>query len=254
MDRHEALARELEKEHRDGVRFHAIEELSDLDSAYGVQRHYVASSIGSDRVAGYKIGLTSRRMQIMCGIDHPISGAIDRRRILRSGARLNRPDFHHLGLEFEICARLGRDLGGDGRLARREVEDAVDAVCPAIEVIDDRHADYATLHCATLVADNSWNAGAILGEFRPPPADLAGVEGVVLENGVEIGRGKGSDALGHPFEPLTWLANRLAAAGGMLRKGDIVMTGSIVTTRFPVSAFTYRFEVTGLGVVEVSGE
>jgi len=31
------------------------------------------------------------------------------------------------------------------------------------------------------------------------------------------------------------------------------MTGSIVTTRFPEAAFSYRFDVGGLGTVEVSG-
>jgi 2-oxo-3-hexenedioate decarboxylase/2-keto-4-pentenoate hydratase len=31
------------------------------------------------------------------------------------------------------------------------------------------------------------------------------------------------------------------------------MTGSIVTTRFPAGPFTYRFDVSGLGSVHVSG-
>ena len=48
-------------------------------------------------------------------------------------------------------------------------------------------------------------------------------------------------------------ANHLAAQGDGLKKGDIVMTGSIVTTKFPTGAFNYRFDVTGLGSVEVSG-
>jgi 2-keto-4-pentenoate hydratase len=71
--------------------------------------------------------------------------------------------------------------------------------------------------------------------------------------GAELARGHGADALGHPFVPLAWLANHLAAKGRQLRKGDIVMTGSIVTTRFPTAPFTYRFDVAGLRSVEVSG-
>jgi len=76
---------------------------------------------------------------------------------------------------------------------------------------------------------------------------------VAYQDGVEIGRGKGADALGHPFEPLAWLANHLGMQGEGLKKGDIVMTGSIVTTRFPQAAFSYRFDVSSLGSVEVSG-
>ena len=157
-------------------------------------------------------------------------------------------------IEFEICARLGRDLPlRTTPYTREEVTTAVDAVCAAIELVDDRKADYATLDCRSLVADNSWNAGVILGAFVVPPSALDEVVGVAYQDGIEIGRGKGADALGHPFEPLVWLANHLAGQGEGLKKGDIVMTGSIVTTRFPEAAFSYRFEVTGLGSVEVSG-
>ena len=107
--------------------------------------------------------------------------------------------------------------------------------------------DYSVLDINTLVADNSWNAGVVLGKFVPPPARLDVLEGIAYQDGTEIARGHGADALGHPFVPLAWLANHLAANGRQLRKGDIVMTGSIVTTRFPTAPFTYRFDVAGLG-------
>ena len=58
--------------------------------------------------------------------------------------------------------------------------------------------------------------------------------------------------LGHPFVPLAWLANHLARTGVSLRAGDIVMTGSLVPTRFPTQAETYSFELIGLGSVELS--
>jgi 2-oxo-3-hexenedioate decarboxylase/2-keto-4-pentenoate hydratase len=241
-------------EHREGKDFHAFDGLPDLATAYRVQKAYVGRVLGDDRIAGYKIGLTSQRMQTKCGIDHPISGAIFAKRVLNSGAKLRATDYRHLGLEFEICARLGRDLSPrKAPYSREEIGAAVDAVCAAVELVDDRHADYAVLDCKSLVADNSWNAGVVLGRFVAPPPALEKVEGVVYQNGTEIGRGSGADALGHPFEPLAWLANHLAAQGEGLKKGDVVMTGSIVTTRFPEGAFNYRFDVTGLGSVEVSG-
>ena len=249
-----STAKLIAAEHREGKDFHRLEDLPDLAAAYQVQKVYLGEIIGADRIAGYKIGLTSQRMQAMCGIDHPISGAVFGGRVMNSGAKLRIADYHHLGLEFEICARLGRDLvPRKTPYTRDEVGAAVDAVCAAIELVDDRHADYAVLDCRSLVADNSWNAGVVLGTFVEPPSVLDGVVGVVYQDGVEIGRGRGADALGHPFEPLAWLANHLAVQGEGVRKGDIVMTGSIVTTRFPQAAFSYRFDVSGLGSVEVSG-
>ncbi len=249
------IADQLAAEHRNRVKFHRIDGIGGLQAAYRVQDAYVASIIADDTRAGYKIGLTSRRMQEMCGIDRPVSGTIFSSRVMRSGARLALDEYGHLGLEFEICCRLGRDLvPGDGPVTPEQAGDAIDAVAAAIELVDDRHADYSVLDINTLVADNSWNAGVVLGDFVPPPGRLDAMEGVAYQDGEEIGRGYGADALGHPFIPLAWLANHLADSGRTLRKGDIVMTGSIVTTRFPSGPFTFRFDIAGLGSVEVHGE
>jgi len=51
---------------------------------------------------------------------------------------------------------------------------------------------------------------------------------------------------------VAWLASHLAAQGSGLRAGDIVMTGSIVTTKFPDRPASYRFDVRGLGSVDVT--
>jgi 2-keto-4-pentenoate hydratase len=248
------IAAQLVAEHRDGSKFHRLQGMDDLADAYQVQNDYVTAIIGTDLAVGYKIGLTSKRMQQMCGIDQPIRGTIFGRRVVASGAHLPQSGYQHLGLEFEICVRLGRDLiAGTTPFTPESAGDAVDAVAAAIELVDDRHADYSVLDVETLVADNSWNAGIVVGSFVPPPAHLDTVEGIAYQDGVEISRGRGADALGHPFVPLAWLANHLTASGQALRKGDVVMTGSIVTTRFPTGRFNYRFDVSGIGSVEVSG-
>lgn len=228
--------------------------MNDLAEAYRVQDAYVAAIIGDSAVAGYKVGLTSHRMQRMCGIDHPVRGTIFANRVLGSGVHLSLAEFGHLGLEFETCVRLGHDLIPDGvPFTPERAGAAVEAVAAAIELVDDRHADYGALHCRTLVADNSWNAGIVLGAFTPPPPRLEDVEAIAYQDGAELARGRGADALGHPFVPLAWLANSLAAVDRFLRGGDLVMTGSIVTTRFPNGPFRCRFDISGIGSVEVSG-
>lgn len=250
----QGAARGLARDHRENRRFEAVAGLPDLATAYRVQEAYVAEMAGDDRVLGYKIGLTSKQMQEMCGVAHPIAGAVLGRRVMRSGARLRLGDYGRLGVEFEICVRLGRDLPARATsYTRAEVAAAVDGVCAAVELVDDRNADYATLDVASLVADNSWNAGIVLGEIVTPPADLATVAAIAWLDDVEIGRGVGADALGHPYETLVWLSSHLAAAGRGLKAGDLVMTGSLVRTCFPDKAFAYRFEVAGIGGVEVSG-
>src|SRR5215470_3290591 len=253
MSTHDELAQTLMREHAAGTRFHPMG-LADLAAAYGVQRRFVelmGETAGA--VAGYKIGLTSARMQKMCGIDQPIAGAIFGTRVMASGVTLQARRYHHVGLEFEVGVRLGRDLPrAQAPFTRERVAEAVDGVCAAVEVVDDRHADYATLEALSLIADNSWNAGAVLGTFATSWDNLEEASGVVWLNGQEIDRGYGRDVLGHPFVPLAWLANHHAESGGALRAGDVVLTGSLITTRFPKEAGAFRYELAGIGTVELA--
>jgi 2-keto-4-pentenoate hydratase len=229
--------------------------LPSLTVAYAVQRCYMGTLAAAldTRLAGYKIGLTSPRMQAMCGIDSPIAGRVLATRLLADGAVLRRADYGRLGIEFEIGVRLGRDLPASAAPHRYgTVAAAVAAVAPAVEVVDDRHAEYQGLDMASLVADNAWNAGIILGTWLSAWPALDELTGVVYRDGAECDRGHGRDVLGHPFHALTWLANHLADSGEGLRTGDVVATGSIVPTRFPSDPQAYRYTLAALGEINFS--
>lgn len=249
-------ARRLSSEHASGTRHTSLSRefgITDLPAAYDVQEAFVPLLTERHGTpCGYKIGLTSKPMQEMCGIDTPIAGVVLEGRRLANGARISLADYGRVGIEFEVTVRMGADLGAGADLDA--VSAAVDRVCASFELIDDRAADYAALDVLSLVADNSWNAAAVLSEFVEPPHDLAGVVGTLFRNGEEIGSGPGSAALGHPYEPVRWLADHLAGRGGALRKGDIVMTGSLMKTLFPEAGENYRFTVSGIGDVTVSFE
>jgi 2-keto-4-pentenoate hydratase len=234
--------------------FASAHAIVDLATAYAVQDALVARlrRDGATPV-GYKVGLTSPRMQAMCRIDQPIAGVVLSGRVHRSGGDIPLARFVHAGLEFEVGIRMGRDLPArDTPFSRADVARAVDAVCPAFEVIEDRRADYKKLDVLELVAENSWNGGIVLGEFRSTWPDLEAIEGVVELNGARIDQGHGRDVLGHPFEPLAWLANHLGRRGGMLRAGDVVLTGSMAPTRFPTPGDKFRFTLAGLGDVSAT--
>lgn len=225
----------------------------DIPGAYRIQAAY--NRLQENRYGlrrGYKIGLTSKRMQAMCGVDHPNSGVVFDKRVYASGVTLSLSSLVHLGIEFECCARLGRSLGPrDREYTLAEVEAAVDAVAPAFEVIDDRNSAYP-LDLLSLIADNSWNEGNVLGKFSNRWPDLANTRSILECNGKVIDEGKGSDVLGHPFEPLRWLANNLSRHGETLNAGEIVLTGSWVTTRFPKAGEHYKYSIEGVGSVELS--
>jgi 2-keto-4-pentenoate hydratase len=250
----DAVARQLLDEHAARIDYHPLDAstgVRDLASAYGVQRRFVDLMIPkAGAPVGYKIGLTSPRMQKMCGINEPLAGKVLASRVAHDGVTLHRDRYCRLGLEFEVGVRLGRDLPArSAPFAMDEVAKAVDGVCAAVEIVDDRHADYAKLEALSLIADNAWNAGIVLGPFATRWGDLAAAAGVVALNGHEVDRGFGRDALGHPFLSLTWLANHLAGERDGLKKGDVVLTGSLVPTRFPKEPGKYRYELSGIGAV-----
>jgi 2-keto-4-pentenoate hydratase len=243
-------------QHKANQRFKALgppDTPANISDAYDIQERYVAllqSAHGGP--VGYKVGLTSATMQAFCGIDHPIAGVVLKSRLHRSGATIRRSDFGRLGLEFEIAVRIKSDVPATSvPLTAEAIRPHIDGVCAAVELVDDRSADYTNLDVLSLVADNSWNAGIVLSEFLTDWPDLESVLGRATKGDEAIGEGYGRDILGHPFNSVAWLATQLASRGAGLKAGQIVMTGSVMKTIFPAEDATYRFDLAPIGSVEV---
>ena len=224
-----------------------------IADAYDIQDKYVALLRGEHGdTVGYKVGLTSATMQTFCGIDHPIAGVVLASRVHRSGATVRRADYGRLGLEFEIAVRIKSDVPAtDAPCTAEMIAPHVGGVCAAVEIVDDRAADYSSLDVLSLVADNSWNGGIVLSEFSSKWPDLESVLGRATKDGVGIGEGHGRDILGHPFNSVAWLATQLNSRGEGLKAGQVVMTGSVMKTVFPDADAIYRFDLEGIGVVDV---
>src|SRR5882762_3508537 len=141
------VASKLMHEHATGCRFNPLgpeSGVSDLAAAYAVQRLFVELlNPNGTAPAGYKIGLTSARMQAMCGVDVPLSGVVLAGRVYGTNVELSLSEFGHLGLEFEIGVKIRRDLPrSKAPFDTNAVTAVVGGVCAAVEVIDDRCADY----------------------------------------------------------------------------------------------------------------
>jgi 2-keto-4-pentenoate hydratase len=224
-----------------------------LDEAYAVRQEFerIEMARGRGAVAGYKIGLTTPIMQQLCGVDEPCYGAIFATELHHGRAELAAGNYCRLGIETEIAVRLGEDLpqGGD----HTRVAAAVESCMAAIELLEDLRHDYKRLSAAAMVAGNVWNAGAVLGapvtDWRR--IDLAQATARLTINGTEIGHGKGGDVMGNPLNALAWLANKLAADGAPLRRGMVVLTGSMVPIQFPAPGDRVVVEVSGLGAAEL---
>ena len=227
-----------------------------LDEAYAIQAEIVARALraGSDSIAGYKVGLTTAKMQAFCGVNEPIAGRIFQSGVRASGATLRKSGFHRLGIESEMALRVGKPV--PPLSASEDVTDlirCVDAIAAAFEVVDDRDADYAHLEASSLAAENGWNRGVVLGEPMSPAdfGDLCGLQGRLLVNGEPVGAGSSSDVMSGPLSVLSWVAQFARDNGGELRPGQWIMTGSIIPTKFAVIGDTYTFELGALPPVMV---
>jgi 2-oxo-3-hexenedioate decarboxylase/2-keto-4-pentenoate hydratase len=202
---------------------------------------------------GYKIGCTSAVMQRYLDIPHPCGGGVFARGVHASGVALRASDFVRVGVECEIAVKLARDLApAQAPFTADSAAEAIEAYLPAIEIVDDRYVQWETMGAPTLVADDFFAAGCVLGQAVPRAAapELLAVTGRAMINGAEVGQGTGADVLGHPHNALAWLANHLAADGRALRAGEIVLTGSLVKTIWLEAGDRVEMQLDGLGTVQ----
>lgn len=205
---------------------------------------------GYGEPAGRKIGCTTTVMQEFLGIPNPCAGLVYAPTVRDFDGEFDHASFLHVGVECEIAVRLGGDLPASGApYDRSTVVPAVESVMAGIEVVDDRWVDYRSMDVATLIADDFFGAGCVLGE--PVTAwqelDLGSLRGTMSINGHEAGSGVGGDIMGHPFEALAWLANTAARTGMPLRAGEFIFLGSIVETKWVERGDIVEIKIDGLG-------
>jgi 2-keto-4-pentenoate hydratase len=231
------------------------EDLAPIDEAAGYRIQRAVHDLllpHCGAVVGFKIGCTSAVMQQYLDIPHPCSGGVFARAVHETGVALRAADYVRVGIECEIAVRLGRDLPkSQAPFTVDHVAPAIEAYLPAIEIVDDRYVDWPTLGAPTLIADDFFAAGCVLGKpvARSAAPDLREIVGRAIINGAEAGRGRGADVLGHPHRALAWLANHVAGNGGGLHAGQIVLTGSLVKTVWLPAGGAVEIELSDLGTV-----
>lgn len=197
--------------------------------AYRVQRMVVEERLaGGERIAGYKVGLTSRAMQEQLGVDRPDYGPILSSMLLDGeGALVPAAGLIQPRVEAEIAFLLREPLPRSGVTAL-DVVRAAAGVAAAIEVIDSRIEGWK-IGLADTIADLASSARVALSGHLVP---LDGIDlrlvGVVMErNGEVVATGAGAAALGNPAWAVAWAANTLGALGAGLEAGHVIMPGAL---------------------------
>ena len=200
----------------------------DIAAGYAAQRA-LAEAMGAVPPPAFKIGATTAAMRAYLGLEHPCGGFCPAAGLRERSGGFRLSDHIRPGVECEIGVRLGRDIAA-GPHDRDSAAAAVEHVFAAIEVVDNRYGDFRATGAPSLIADQVFHAGGVIGAPASgwPGLDLPGARGRLLVDGVERGEGLGAELLGHPLDALAWLAaSPLAEAFGGLRAGQVVFLGSV---------------------------
>lgn len=233
---------------------------TDVASAYALQSDLADwfSRHGHGEIGGYKLGATTKTMQTYLGVSSPVYGHIMSRNILRDGDRFCRVGAIETGAECELAVRLGEDMPlQSGAWSHGTVRPYIDWIAPAIEIVENRYGDFASMPLGPMIADDFFHRACVIG---PPlhdwrSIDLAAMTARLLRDGEDIDGGTGEEVMGHPFNSVAAVATMLAERGTSMSAGQIVMTGSMAKTVWAerdTSSFECRLSSVGSCKVFVS--
>jgi 2-keto-4-pentenoate hydratase len=227
----------------------------DVVDAYEIQLINIRQRVAEGaRVLGHKVGLSSRAMQQMMGVDEPDYGHLLDEMQVFEGTPVKAGRYLYPRVEVEVGFILADDLPG-ADCTEEDVLAATEALVPSIELIDTRITDWKIKLCDT-IADNASSAGFVLGEARVSPADVDVqlIEAVLTRNGDLIAEGRSDAVLGNPVTAVAWLARKVESFGVRLRKGDIVLPGSCTRAIDVHAGDEFVADFAGLGAVRLSFE
>ncbi|MGQ4515428.1 2-keto-4-pentenoate hydratase [Streptomyces sp. DW26H14] len=217
-----------------------------VDDAYAVQAALLARRTArGERPTGVKLGFTSEAKMAQMGVSEIIVGRLTDAMRVVDGAEVELARFIHPKVEPEVAFRLAQDV--DPHDPDADLADCVDAVAPALEIIDSRYRDFRFTY-EDVVADNTSAAGYAVGAWLPARdvSDLA----VRLRSGESRAEGTTAAILGAPVNALRALLDMARRRDVPLRAGDTVLAGA-ATAAVPLTPGITTCEIAGLGRISV---
>ncbi|MDM0019100.1 2-keto-4-pentenoate hydratase [Variovorax saccharolyticus] len=223
-----------------------------LDEAYLVQRALIRRRIErGERPKGIKLGFTSRAKMIQMGVDSLIWGLLTDAMIEEDGGAVDLGRYIHPRVEPEVCFLTRKAI--DGPLTALEAADCIEAVAPAVEIIDSRYREFR-FSLEDVVADNCSSAGLVVGMWSRK-LDGLGNAGVRLQfDGRDVQVGSTGAILGHPLRSIVQASKLLHGAQMALPAGSLIMAGAATAAEALPAGVHVRCQVgsgaASLGCVE----
>ncbi|GAB6179820.1 fumarylacetoacetate hydrolase family protein [Desulfotomaculum defluvii] len=199
-----------------------------IEDAYQIQLEQVAMRLGEGhKIVGKKIGLTSKAMQQLLGVNEPDYGHLFDDMLLMEGEPCRRDKLIAPKIEGELAFVLKERLKGPG-VTIADVYRATAGILPSIEIVDSRVRDWK-IKLADTIADNASSSLFVLGSRMVPieQVDLRHVGMILEKNGEMLNSGAGAAVWGNPAAAVAWLANKLGAFDIALEPGEIILSGAL---------------------------
>jgi 2-oxo-3-hexenedioate decarboxylase len=241
-----------ERLHRAATQAQPIAQLSesssfDIDEAYAIQSELVAHRVQEGNpIIGLKMGFTSEAKMKQMGVHDMIWGRLTQDMLIQAGDQLPLSKFIHPRAEPEIAFRISKDIGYE--IPLDELENYVDGMAAAIEVIDSRFQNFK-FNLYDVVADNCSSTGFVVGDWHTPHRNITNLNMQLRFNQEVIEEGSSKAILGDPWKALQ-AATRLAAQyGEPIKAGYVILAGAATPAAFLKPHQAVQVEVQDLGNV-----
>lgn len=218
-----------------------------LDEAYSVQEAVVGHRLarGAQQV-GIKLGFTSRAKMAQMGVSDLIWGKLTSDMFIEEGGDAIFSDYVHPRVEPEICFLLKKRL--EGNVTPMQALAAVEAVAPALELIDSRYENFK-FSLPDVVADNASSAGFIVGGWHRPDVDIDNLGLIMSFDGRPVEMGSTAGILGSPIRGLVAAARLAAQQNLALEAGSLILVGAATSAIALRPGVSVRAEFQTLGNV-----
>jgi 2-keto-4-pentenoate hydratase len=224
-----------------------------LEQAYAYQFALLQEMSGEwGQPVGYKAALTSPALQRRFRAERPVLGVLTDRMLLKDRHTFDEGFAARPVLEADLIAFVG-DEAINGAATRADLLAAIDGFHPVIEVPDLVFMDGVTPLPLWLTAINAGARHVLVGDpalredFDDWEERLPLIQASVMDrHGQVLARGGADRLMGHPLDAVAWIRDEVIQRGGRLKKGDVLLLGSL-TDPIPVEpGRSYQVLFTGL--------
>ncbi|MFM0180780.1 fumarylacetoacetate hydrolase family protein [Paraburkholderia aspalathi] len=231
----------------------AVEQMStsapfSVGDAYRIQRASIERrKQRGERTIGVKLGFTSRAKMIQMGVDSLIWGWLTDAMLEEEGAPVDLGRYIHPRVEPEVCFLTKRDI--DRPLTALEAHSYLEAVAPAMEIIDSRYEAFR-FSLEDVIADNCSSAGVVIGAWS---RDFEGIRNAGVQmrfDGRDVQVGSTGAILGDPLRSIVQASRVVAAASVVLPAGSLIMAGAATAAVALEPGLHVQCVISGLGQAE----